>query len=175
MNGFVPYPVRETYRLIEPGPTVLISTSDGVRDNIMTNAFNMPVRHDGILAVIVGTWDASFEVKGGQALQTCDPVLMASTRQQSRDPNPPVLSSYKLTRRPDGPLDVQLTAPDAPGFLGRLLSRVSLLTLLPVEMDIRTVGSTIEDRFAFAGMRGTKPDDELYVALDQMLRGFIKK
>lgn len=60
MDTFEPYPVRDTYRLIEPGPTVLISTSDGTRDNLMTNAFNMPVRHDGILAVIVGTWDASF-------------------------------------------------------------------------------------------------------------------
>ncbi|MGJ9426022.1 flavin reductase [Nesterenkonia halotolerans] len=60
MDIFESYPVRDTYRLIEPGPTVLISTSDGDRDNLMTNAFNMPVRHDGILAVVVGTWDASF-------------------------------------------------------------------------------------------------------------------
>ncbi|MCW2620627.1 MAG: hypothetical protein JWL64_229 [Frankiales bacterium] len=121
-----------------------------------------------------GVWDAAFEVQGAQGLRTVDPVLLARTRPVRRDPEPPVLTTYALARRSAGPLELHVTAPDQAGFLGRLLSRISLLTLLPIELDIKTVGHTIEDRFAFAGMGGSAPDDELYEALDGMLRGFVK-
>lgn len=47
--------------MIEPGPALLITTGDGDQAGIMTNGFNMPVRHDGLLAVMVGPWDASYE------------------------------------------------------------------------------------------------------------------
>lgn len=57
---FVDYPVDTVHRLLEPGPVVLISTSDGRRANLMTNGFNMPVRHSGELAFVLGPWDHSF-------------------------------------------------------------------------------------------------------------------
>ncbi len=60
MTEFLPYPVERVHRLIEPGPTILVSTSDGTTSNLMTNGFNMPVRHDGLLALVLGPWDASF-------------------------------------------------------------------------------------------------------------------
>lgn len=57
---FRPYPVEQVHRLIEPGPTVLITTAGDEWPTVMTNGFNMPVRHDGILAVVVGPWDTTF-------------------------------------------------------------------------------------------------------------------
>ncbi|WP_435193582.1 flavin reductase family protein [Streptomyces sp. NRRL F-5630] len=61
MRGpFQPYPVDQVHRLIEPGPTVLITTAGDEWPTVMTNGFNMPVRHDGLLAAVVGPWDASF-------------------------------------------------------------------------------------------------------------------
>jgi hypothetical protein len=51
---FKPYPVSLVHRLIEPGPTVMITTAGEQWPTIMTNGFNMPVRHDGTIAVVVG-------------------------------------------------------------------------------------------------------------------------
>lgn len=60
MTDFRPYPVENVHRIIEPGPTILVTTSDGITPNLMTNGFNMPVRHDGLIALVLGPWDASF-------------------------------------------------------------------------------------------------------------------
>lgn len=59
-DRFTPYPLDKVHRLFEPGPVVLVSTSDGRRANLMTNGFNMPVRHSATLALVVGPWDHSF-------------------------------------------------------------------------------------------------------------------
>lgn len=62
MSGlFEPYSVGLVHRLIEPGPTVMITAAGENWPAVMTNGFNLPVRHDGILAVIVGPWDATYE------------------------------------------------------------------------------------------------------------------
>ncbi|MEV4000677.1 flavin reductase family protein [Actinomadura sp. NPDC049753] len=53
------YPLADVHRLIEPGPVLLVSTHDGRRANLMTNGFNMPVAHGGLIALIVGPWDYS--------------------------------------------------------------------------------------------------------------------
>ena len=60
-SPFETYPVSLVHRLIEPGPTVLITTAGDDWPTVMTNGFNMPVRHDGTLAVVVGPWDATYE------------------------------------------------------------------------------------------------------------------
>lgn len=57
---FSEYPLDKVHRLFEPGPLVLVSTTDGERANLMTNGFNMPVRHSANLALVVGPWDHSF-------------------------------------------------------------------------------------------------------------------
>lgn len=59
-DRFTPYPLGKVHRLFEPGPVVLVSTSDGHHANLMTNGFNMPVRHAETLALVVGPWDHSF-------------------------------------------------------------------------------------------------------------------
>lgn len=62
MTGhFESYPVSLVHRLIEPGPTVMITAAGQEWSTIMTNGFNMPVRHDGTLAVVIGPWDATYE------------------------------------------------------------------------------------------------------------------
>ncbi|GAB3650009.1 flavin reductase family protein [Glycomyces tarimensis] len=60
MKDFEPYSTDLVHRLIEPGPTILVSTFDGDRANVMTNGFNMPVRHDGVIAAVIGPWDTTF-------------------------------------------------------------------------------------------------------------------
>ena len=60
-DRFTPYPLDKVHRLFEPGPVVLVSTFDGHRANLMTNGFNMPVRHSATLALVVGPWDHSYE------------------------------------------------------------------------------------------------------------------
>jgi flavin reductase (DIM6/NTAB) family NADH-FMN oxidoreductase RutF len=60
-DRFVEYPLEKVHRLFEPGPVVLVSTADHRgRANLMTNGFNMPVRHSTTIAIVVGPWDHSF-------------------------------------------------------------------------------------------------------------------
>lgn len=58
------YPVDKVYRLLEPGPVILLTTrgKDGTK-NVMTIGFHMVVQHEQppLLAVIVGPWDHSFK------------------------------------------------------------------------------------------------------------------
>ena len=60
-DEFSPYPISKVHRLIEPGPVIMISTSDGRHDNLMTNGFNMPVQHGGLIGFVLGPWDYSFD------------------------------------------------------------------------------------------------------------------
>jgi flavin reductase (DIM6/NTAB) family NADH-FMN oxidoreductase RutF len=57
---FIDYPLDRVHRLFEPGPVVLVSTADEENANLMTNGFNMPVRHSANLALVIGPWDHSF-------------------------------------------------------------------------------------------------------------------
>ena len=50
------------YRLMEPGPIVLVTTSHSGSDNVMTMGFHMVVQHDPpLLGGVIGPWDHSFE------------------------------------------------------------------------------------------------------------------
>ncbi|SEQ94656.1 NADH-FMN oxidoreductase RutF, flavin reductase (DIM6/NTAB) family [Lentzea xinjiangensis] len=60
-QGFTEYPMRDVHRLIEPGPVVLVSTSDGHRANLMTNGFNMPIAHGALIGLVLGPWDHSYD------------------------------------------------------------------------------------------------------------------
>ena len=58
-----PLPVAEVYRLIEPGPVVLVSTMSGGRANIMTMSWHMMVDFEPpIIACVMSNRDYSFEV-----------------------------------------------------------------------------------------------------------------
>ena len=56
-----PYPIENVHRLLEPGPVIMVSTRgrDG-RPNLMTNGFNMPIEHGGLIALVLGPWDYSY-------------------------------------------------------------------------------------------------------------------
>ncbi|KAI1095782.1 hypothetical protein F5B19DRAFT_267417 [Rostrohypoxylon terebratum] len=62
---FEPYASDKVYRLIEPGPVLLVSTgsTDDNSHNLMTVGFHMVIRHEHppLIAISLGPWDASFE------------------------------------------------------------------------------------------------------------------
>lgn len=50
------------YRLIEPGPVVLVTTAQNGRANIMTMTYHMMISHQPpLLAASIGPWDYSFK------------------------------------------------------------------------------------------------------------------
>jgi flavin reductase (DIM6/NTAB) family NADH-FMN oxidoreductase RutF len=56
-----PLPLSEVYRLIEPGPVVLVSTSSAGRPNVMTMSWHMMVDFEPpIIACVVSNRDHSF-------------------------------------------------------------------------------------------------------------------
>jgi flavin reductase (DIM6/NTAB) family NADH-FMN oxidoreductase RutF len=58
MNEF---PVSKVCRLIEPGPVLLVTTSQHDRPNIMTIGFHMMIQHEPpLIGCIIGPWDHSF-------------------------------------------------------------------------------------------------------------------
>ncbi|TPX12356.1 uncharacterized protein E0L32_007003 [Thyridium curvatum] len=63
--GFVHYPPSKVYRLIEPGPVLLVTTGSlaDSTHNIMTIGFHMVMQHESppLIGIILGPWDASFE------------------------------------------------------------------------------------------------------------------
>jgi flavin reductase (DIM6/NTAB) family NADH-FMN oxidoreductase RutF len=55
-------PLSEVYRLLEPGPVVLVSTMNGGRANIMTMSWHMMVDFEPpVVACVVSNRDYSFE------------------------------------------------------------------------------------------------------------------
>ena len=58
MNEF---PASKAYRLVEPGPVVLVSTAHRNKSNLMTLGFHMVVQHEPtLIGAIIGPWDHSF-------------------------------------------------------------------------------------------------------------------
>jgi flavin reductase (DIM6/NTAB) family NADH-FMN oxidoreductase RutF len=55
------YPLPNVYCLIEPGPTVLVTTSDIGRSNIMTMSWHTMMQFDPpLIGCVIGPWDHSF-------------------------------------------------------------------------------------------------------------------
>ncbi len=63
-HGFDPYPASKVYRLIEPGPVLLVTTGSLAESthNVMTIGFHMVIQHESppLLGISLGPWDASF-------------------------------------------------------------------------------------------------------------------
>jgi len=63
-NGFDSYPPSKVYRLIEPGPVLLVTTGslNDSTHNIMTIGFHMVMQHESppLIGICLGPWDASF-------------------------------------------------------------------------------------------------------------------
>jgi flavin reductase (DIM6/NTAB) family NADH-FMN oxidoreductase RutF len=60
------YPVGKVFRLIEPGPVLLVTTGSMAENthNVMTIGFHMMMQHDSpaLIGTIIGPWDASFKL-----------------------------------------------------------------------------------------------------------------
>lgn len=55
-------PLAKAYRLIEPGPVVLVTTADNQRANIMSMTYHMMLDHaPPVLACVIGPWNYSFK------------------------------------------------------------------------------------------------------------------
>ncbi|MGZ6827047.1 MAG: hypothetical protein ACXVGH_09665 [Mycobacteriales bacterium] len=117
-------------------------------------------------------WDGQLLLDASSArgpVTDLDAVALAGLRPAVRDAASPRLTAYEVRRLPDRRLEVDVRAPDELGFLGRLLSRISLLTLLPAEVQISTVRGEVQDRLVLSGIgRGTPGDD-----VDEALRGLL--
>jgi flavin reductase (DIM6/NTAB) family NADH-FMN oxidoreductase RutF len=63
-HGFKSYPPSKVYRLIEPGPVLLVTTGSlaGSTHNVMTIGFHMVIQHEAppLIGISLGPWDASF-------------------------------------------------------------------------------------------------------------------
>ena len=53
-------PIGKAFTLLEPGPVVLVTTSDGHRDNVMTISWTMVLDFAGSFAITTGAWNHSY-------------------------------------------------------------------------------------------------------------------
>jgi len=52
--------INKAFTLIEPGPVVLVTTTDGKKNNVMTISWTMVMDFTPILAITTGPWNHSF-------------------------------------------------------------------------------------------------------------------
>ncbi len=82
-HGFDPYPASKVYRLIEPGPVLLVTTGSlaDSTHNVMTIGFHMVMQHESppLIGITLGPWDASFAAlkKQGEYVLAVPSVEMA--------------------------------------------------------------------------------------------------
>lgn len=118
-------------------------------------------------------WDARIvlDFRPSQLLpEKLDYVTLAHQRMEMATLAAPQVGSFRIVRRSDLQLEVQLEAPDQVGFLGRLLTRVSSLGLFPSEMEIATVAGRVKDRIVFRGIMNKAPTDTVQKSLEAMFR-----
>lgn len=74
-------PLSKVYRLIEPGPVTLLTTSQNGKNNIMTFSWHMVVDFEPpLLALVIGPWDYSFKafIETGECTIAVPTVELAS-------------------------------------------------------------------------------------------------
>ncbi|MFJ5273315.1 flavin reductase family protein [Streptomyces sp. NPDC088358] len=55
------HPLDQVHRLIEPGPVILVTTRHRGIPNVMTNGFNMMIRHaPPLIGCVIGPWDHTY-------------------------------------------------------------------------------------------------------------------
>lgn len=55
-----PMQLNKAFTLIEPGPVVLVTTTDGRKNNIMTISWTMVAGFTPVFAITTGPWNASY-------------------------------------------------------------------------------------------------------------------
>jgi hypothetical protein len=123
-----------------------------------------------------GTWKAHLDVdvsRSAVPVSQVDPVALAAVPPRGRDLLPLRLTSAEVVRRDDGLVQLDVTAPDELGFLGRLLRRVALMTLHPVEVSVATRDGRVHDRLVLAGIGATVPGEEVMMLLHRVVSGLV--
>lgn len=59
------FPLEKAFTLIEPGPVVLVTTSDGRQRNVMTVSWTMVVDFTPVFAITTGPWNHSYAALTG--------------------------------------------------------------------------------------------------------------
>jgi hypothetical protein len=120
-------------------------------------------------------WNATFELDFRECTRTPENIdyLALSQQQAALASAPPTLSHFQITRRSDQSLEVLLQGPDQIGFLGGILTKLSMLTLFPIELEIDTVAGQIRDRIVFLGIGGMPPNESIENSLGAMLQDLI--
>lgn len=88
-----------------------------------------------------------------------DVLELAQRRELAGGARPLRLSRHRLTRSPrlGGSLRLDVSAPDRPGFLGGVLRRLAVLSLVPGEMRIATRDGRVVDAFWLKTREGRAP------------------
>lgn len=75
-------PASQAYRVLEPGPIVMVSTSDNGKPNVMTMGFHMMIQHDPpLIGCVIGPWDHSYRAlrKTGECVIAVPGLDLAET------------------------------------------------------------------------------------------------
>ncbi len=118
-------------------------------------------------------WDARLMLdfaRSETVPESLDAVALALQKPDKTDGAAPRISQFRIARRADESLEVWVDGPDQIGFLGRVLGRMSLVMLFPIEIEINTISSVIHDRFVFRGIGGVVPSDAAQKSLDSLLQ-----
>ncbi len=108
------------------------------------------------------------------APESLDYVALALQKSTPSATVAPTLTHYQIARRSDQSLEVWLHGPDQIGFLGRMLSRLSLIMLFPVAIDINTTQGLLRDYIVFRGIGGMAPNDDAQKSLDILLKSYVR-
>ncbi|SFI38277.1 hypothetical protein [Planctomicrobium piriforme] len=121
----------------------------------------------------LATWSANFQLDFSRAMQTAQSIDYLALTDQEQLPlvsDIPRLTGFQIQRRTDESLEVRLEANDQLGFLGRLLGKICMLGLFPVEMVISTIGNRIQDTLIFRGIAGMAPSEATRQRLESVLQ-----
>ncbi|ATA95125.1 flavin reductase family protein [Sinorhizobium meliloti] len=75
-------PASQAYRVLEPGPIVMVSTSDNGKPNVMTMGFHMMIQQDPpLIGCVIGPWDHSYQAlrKTGECVIAVPGLDLAET------------------------------------------------------------------------------------------------
>lgn len=120
-------------------------------------------------------WTAAFVIDATHAttdLDRLDCVRLAQTDCVVTGTAEVQLTRFTCTRL-DAGLEVRLYGPDQGGFLAKMLRKMALLTLFPVQFEIATPAGRIEDVFMLSGVGGSAPTENARAAFEKMLTACV--
>lgn len=98
-------PLNRAFTLLEPGPVVLVTTSDGRRDNVMTITWTMVLDFSPTFAIKTGPWNHSYAALAGSmecvlAIPTVDLIDKVISVGTSSGNDTDKFEAFGLARQP---------------------------------------------------------------------------